>query len=33
MLGLGMGAPGWEIFVAIGFITLGGAVVQFGTKA
>ncbi|KPD10697.1 DMT family transporter [Phaeobacter sp. 11ANDIMAR09] len=32
MLGLGMGAPGWEIFVAIAFITLGGVVVQLGVK-
>jgi len=30
MLLLGMGSPEWEIFVAIGLITLGGAVVQFG---
>ncbi|WP_273249230.1 DMT family transporter [Sediminimonas qiaohouensis] len=33
MLALGMGAPGWEIFVAIAFVTLGGVVVQFGEKA
>ncbi len=33
MLGLGMGALGWEIFVAIALITLGGAVVQLGTRA
>tara|TARA_R110002110_G_scaffold145534_2_gene334932 strand:- start:1375 stop:2238 length:864 start_codon:yes stop_codon:yes gene_type:complete len=32
MLGLGMGTPGWEIFVAIAFITLGGAVVQLGAR-
>ncbi|WP_281930212.1 DMT family transporter [Roseibium album] len=32
MLMLGMGAPGWELFVAIGFITLGGIVVHLGGK-
>lgn len=32
MLSLGMGKPGWEIFVAIGLITLGGIVVHAGPK-
>lgn len=32
MLSLGMGKPGWEIFAAIGLITLGGIVVHAGPK-
>lgn len=32
MLALGLGQPGWEVFAAIGLITLGGIVVQRGSK-
>ncbi|UWQ29326.1 EamA family transporter [Leisingera sp. M523] len=32
MLVLGLGQPGWEVFAAIAFITLGGIVVHSGSK-
>lgn len=32
MLLLGMGEPGWEIYSAIGFVTVGGIVVHRGSK-
>ncbi|WP_241480921.1 DMT family transporter [Leisingera sp. ANG-M6] len=32
MLALGLGQPGWEIFAAIAFITVGGIVVHTGSK-